>query len=116
MLSAALPWWSDARVRAGNDALAERRPDDALRLADQARAADPLSIRPLVLRARAYTDLGERGRALGSYLRATELQPDNPAAWRALALFLGPDPAAIPAWREVARLDPRDTEAALRAS
>ncbi len=116
MLSAALPWWSDARVRAGGDALAERRPGDALRLADQARAADPLSIRPLVLRARAYTDLGERGRALGSYLRATELQPDNPAAWRALALFLGPDPAAVPAWREVARLDPRDTEAALRAS
>jgi cytochrome c-type biogenesis protein CcmH/NrfG len=115
MLSAALPWWSDARVRAGADALAEGRPEDALRLADQARAADPLSLRPLVLRARAYTDRGERGRALGAYLRATELQPDNPAAWRALALFLGSDPAAGPAWRQVARLDPRDTEAALRA-
>ncbi|MGE4032482.1 MAG: O-antigen ligase family protein [Thermoleophilia bacterium] len=115
VVSAALPWWSAQRVLAGEDALADRRPETALRLAQDARAANPLSPRPLFLMARAYTDLGRPARALGAYRAATDLQPDNPATWRALAVFLGPDRRAAAAWAEVLRLDPRDDEAALRS-
>ncbi len=86
-----------------------------MRLADQARAANPVAPGPLLLLARAHTDDGERARALGAYRRATELAPDDPGTWRALALFLGRDRTAAAAWREVHRLDPRDPEAALRA-
>lgn len=115
VVSATLPWWSSNRVLAGERALGDGRPADAVRLAQQARAADPLAPQPLFLLARAYIDRGQRARALGALQRATELQPDNPATWRALALFLGPDRSSAPAWREVLRLDPRDAEAALRA-
>jgi cytochrome c-type biogenesis protein CcmH/NrfG len=114
-VSATLPWWSVSRTLAGEDALADDRPADAVHLAEQARATDPLSPEPLFLLARAYIDRGQRARALGALQRATEIQPDNPATWRALALFLGPDRSSTPAWREVLRLDPRDAEAALRA-
>jgi cytochrome c-type biogenesis protein CcmH/NrfG len=69
----------------------------------------------LLLLARAYNDLNEPARALGAYREATRIQPDNPSAWRALAIFLGQDPSAAAAWREVRRLDPQDPEAALRA-
>ena len=114
MASAFLPWWSSHLTAAGEDALAGDRARAALRDARDAHAANPLSIAPLLLRARAYDALDQRSRALGAYREATRLQPDNPAAWRALALFLGPDRAAIPAWTHVRRLDPANPEAAIR--
>lgn len=112
--SAALPWWSARAVAEGREALAAGRPEAALDHAAAARAANPLSLGPVLLRAAARSDLGEPARALGAYRRAARLQPDNPAAWRALAVFLGRDPRARDAWREVRRLDPQDAEAALR--
>ncbi len=115
VVSATLPWWSAHRVLAGEDALASGRPGQAISLAEDARAANPFSPRPLLLMGRAYTDLRKPARALGAYRAATELQPDNAATWRALAVFLGPDRRAYAAWSEVLRLDPRDDEAALRA-
>ena len=57
----------------------------------------------------------QAARALGAYRKATEVQPDNPAAWRALARFLGDGPEALEAWARVRGLDPQDPEAALRA-
>jgi hypothetical protein len=115
--SAALPWWSARAVADGRDALADGRPRDALDLARWAEASNPLALGPLLLRAAASSDLQppQPARALGAYERATRLQPDNPASWRALAIFLGEDPRAVAAWRQVRRLDPRDPEAALRA-
>jgi hypothetical protein len=115
--SAALPWWSARAVADGRDALADGRPDDALDLARWAEATNPLALEPLLLRAAARSDLQppEPARALGTYERATRLQPDNPASWRALAIFLGEDARAVAAWRQVRRLDPEDPEAALRA-
>ncbi len=115
VLSAALPWWSTRAVREGREALADGRPGDAVALAKDARAANPLAIAPLVLMAQAYTDQGDLPRALGAYRAATRLQPDNPQSWRALAIFLGPDEQATGAWRRVHRLDPQDPEAAIRA-
>lgn len=114
VVSATLPWWSAHLTAAGEEALADGRPRVALRDARGAHAANPLSIAPLMLRARAYDALDQRSRALGAYREATRLQPDNPAAWRSLALFLEPDRAAIPAWTQVRRLDPRDPDASVR--
>ncbi len=114
VFSAALPWWSARLTASGEDALAAGRERAALRQASDAHAANPLSVAPLLLRARAYDALGQPARALGALHEATRLQPDNPMPWRALAVFLGPDRRAVAAWREVRRLDPQDPEAALR--
>jgi hypothetical protein len=113
--SAALPWWSARAAAQGEDALARGDAAAAISHADEARAADPLALAPLLLRGAAFTDLGQAARALGAYRRTTEVQPDNPAAWRALAIFLGDGPEAGRAWAQVRRLDPQDPEAALRA-
>ncbi len=115
VVSAALPWWSGHLVAEGEDALAENRPAVARDRANDARAANPVSIAPLLLLARAHNDLNEPARALGAYQEATRVQPENPTSWRALAIFLGQDPSAVDAWRHVRRLDPQDPEAALRA-
>ncbi len=114
VLSAVLPWWSSRDVREGREALADGRPGDAVALAKDARATNPLAITPIILMAQAYTDQGDLPRALGAYRAATRVQPDNPQSWRALAIFLGPDRQATAAWRRVHRLDPQDPEAAIR--
>jgi len=116
MASATMPWWSARAASQGEDALAEGRPGAALADADEARTANHLSLAPLLLRGAAYADLGQPARALGAYREATRVQPDNPAAWRALAIYIGDHPSARPAWLEVRRLDPQDPEAALRAA
>ncbi|HEX2503115.1 MAG TPA: O-antigen ligase family protein [Miltoncostaeaceae bacterium] len=113
--SAALPWWSARAAAQGEDALARRDAQAALARAGDARAANPLALAPLLLRGAAFTDLGQAARALGAYRKATEVQPDNPAAWRTLARFLGDGPEAREAWARVRALDPQDPEAALRA-
>ncbi|MFL5540549.1 MAG: tetratricopeptide repeat protein, partial [Longimicrobiaceae bacterium] len=113
--SALLPWWSARAAGPGEDARARGEPRTALARADDARVTNPLALQPLLLRGEAYTDLGQRARALGAYRRAVELQPDNPDAWRALAIFLGDGRASAAAWAQVRRLDPQDPEAALRA-
>ncbi len=113
--SAALPWWSARAAGQAEDALARHEPELALARAADAREVNPLALAPLLTRGAAYTDLGQPARALGAYRAATELQPDNPEAWRALAIFLGEGPEARRAWAEVHRLDPQDPEAALRA-
>jgi hypothetical protein len=112
--SAVMPWWSARAVREGREALADGRPGDAVALAKDARAANPLTIAPLVLMAQAYTDQGDLPRALGAYRAATRVQPRNPQSWRALAIFLGSDRQSAEAWRRVHRLDPQDPEAAIR--
>jgi hypothetical protein len=114
--SAALPWWSARAVAQGEGALARGDTGAALARAGGARAANPLTLAPLLLRGAAFTDLGEAARALGAYREAVRVQPDNPAAWRALAIFLGDGPEARAAWARVLRLDPQDPEAALRAA
>jgi cytochrome c-type biogenesis protein CcmH/NrfG len=102
-------------VAQGEEALARGDAGAALARADDARAANPLALAPLLLRGAAFTDLGQPARALAAYREAVRVQPDNPAAWRALAIFLGDGPEADQAWAEVLRLDPQDPEAALRA-
>jgi tetratricopeptide (TPR) repeat protein len=115
VVSAAAPWAAGRILSSGDDALAAGHPQRALDRAHEARRLNPLTPAPLFLAAQAYSDMGLRARAYGAYVDATRLQPDNPATWRALALFLGQDPRAAAAWRRVHRLDPQDSEAALGA-
>lgn len=113
--SGALPWLSDRTVRAGEDALVRGDVAGALADAADARRLNPTSVRPLFLRARAWTTAGDDAAALAELHRATRVQPDVAQTWRRLARTLGDDPEATAAWRRVLRLDPyaRDARAAL---
>ncbi len=109
--SALLPWWSARAVAAGNEALAESRPEEALEHASAARGRNPLSLAPLRLRALANADVGDRAASITAYRDMTEVQPENPQAWELLALALGDDPEALLAWAQVLGLDPRNERA-----
>jgi len=52
-----------------------------------ARFLNPLSVDPLFALARVEESRGRLGHAERRYIRAVELQPDNPEAWYALGLF-----------------------------
>ena len=45
--------------------------------------------------------------------RATEVQPDNPAAWTLLAISYGDTAAGRAAWQQVLVLSPQDQRARL---
>ena len=109
--SALLPWWSARAVAAGNEALAESRPEEALDHAAAARGRNPLSLAPLRLRALANADVGDRGASIDAYLDMTKVQPENPHAWELLALALGNDPGALNAWVQVIVYDPLNARA-----
>ena len=64
--------------------------DDPARAFVNARAAasaDPLSLDPHYRLAALYHAVGQDGRARAEYLRATQIQPDNPEPWVWLAAF-----------------------------
>jgi tetratricopeptide (TPR) repeat protein len=110
--SAVLPWSSDRAWRAGQAALGAGDPAGALREAATARQRNPLSLRPLQLRALALASLGRRPEAVEALRRGTEVQPENPRAWKALAAAQRGDPAAARvAWIRVHVLDPYDPDA-----
>lgn len=112
VVGALLPWWSVRLADGASAALADDRPRVALERADAAHARNPFALEPLRLKAAAHAALGQPALAYGTYIEMTRVQPDNPASWRALARFLGNDPRATDAWRQVLRLDPRDGDAA----
>lgn len=110
--SALMPWWSARTADAADAALARGDAARAVELSEAAGARNPLALGPLRVRARAYRALGDEPRAYGAFLEMTRTQPENPAAWRQLALYLGSDPRATDAWRRVLELSPRDGDAA----
>ncbi|MCU0308847.1 MAG: O-antigen ligase family protein [Thermoleophilia bacterium] len=110
--STLLPWWSQEQVNAGNQAIAAGRPAAAEARADEARALNPLSVQPLILRAQAAALRGDPVAVVSAAREATEVQPDNPATWKLLARLLGTaTPEAVRAWRRVLELSPRDQSA-----
>jgi hypothetical protein len=113
MLSALLPWWSQEKVAAGNQAISAGQPAVAGQRAAEASDLNPLAIQPWLLRARAAAlmdnPLGMRDAAH----RATEVQPDNPAGWSLLAIAYGDTPEGAAAWRRVLVLNPQDSRARL---
>lgn len=111
VVSALLPWASAVAVRSSQEALAR---GDVVAALDRARLAaqlDPLSARPDWARAEALALRGERGRALAVYIAAAEDRPDDPAAWRRVALAARSGPVARAAWERALALDPQDPRA-----
>ena len=93
----------------GERAAFGRRPT---RLPVRAQRLDPLSPEPLYARATVAIGLGDAAAADAFYVRATRLQPENPATWYALGLnrYIGGDLCgAYFALNEAYTLDPRSS-------
>lgn len=81
------PWFADRRVEAARDAIDAGRPGQAAERADEARALNPVAVDPLFVAAVAAEQREDLLGALRLYVRATELQPENPETWRELGRF-----------------------------
>ncbi len=112
-LSAVIPWWSQEKVSSGNRAIAAGQPAVAEHLAGEASGLNPLAIEPWLLRARAAALLDNPAGMRIAALRATQVQPDNPAGWALLAVAYGATPEGDDAWRHVLALSPHDRRALL---
>ncbi|MGH3136834.1 MAG: O-antigen ligase family protein [Gaiellaceae bacterium] len=87
LVSFSFPRLADHMERSSTRALAA---DDLERARDRAlwaRFFNPLSVGPLFALARVEESRGRLGHAERRYIRAVELQPDNPDTWYALGLF-----------------------------
>ncbi|MCB9011060.1 MAG: O-antigen ligase family protein [Actinobacteria bacterium] len=111
--SAALPWLSDWASRASTQARLQGDLVTARSRAGLAGDLNPFSLTPFQQRALALIAQGDRQGAVDTYRRAVRRQPENPEAWRRLAILI-PDPAeARVAWIQVHLLDPFDRQARL---
>jgi len=108
-----VPWWSQEKVASGNQAISAGQPAIAEARAAEASGLNPLAVEPWLLRARAAALLDDRVGMRRAALRATEVQPANPAAWSLLAVAYGDSPEADAAWRRVLELNKYDVRAAV---
>ncbi len=86
-------------------------PAQALTLAHQAHALDPVSLEPIFARANVQVVLGLTAAARASYLQAVEQQPSNPLPWLQLTEFEiaeGEFASARASWLRLSALDPHD--------
>ena len=87
LVSFSFPRLADRMERSSTRALSANDIERARDRALWARFLNPLSIDPLFALARIEEYRGRLGHAEQRYIRAVELQPDNPEAWYALGLF-----------------------------
>jgi tetratricopeptide (TPR) repeat protein len=87
LVSFSFPRLADRMERASTRALASDDLELARDRALWARFFNPLAVEPLFALARVDESRGRPGDAERRYIRAVELQPDNPEAWYALGLF-----------------------------
>jgi O-antigen ligase len=87
LVSFSFPRLADRMERASTRALASDDLELARDRALWARFFNPLAVEPLFALARIDELRGRPGDAERRYIRAVELQPDNPEAWYALGLF-----------------------------
>ena len=112
-VSVATPWLAQRSVRDVNPALERGDVDAARDAAERARSLDPLSLDPILARARVEEEAGDEAAALAAYRRATELQPDNPVSWYELGLYefhLGDRCSAYVHLNRAYTLDPSGTQ------
>ena len=86
-VSIATPSLAQRSVRDVNPALERGDIDAARAAATRARSLDPLSLAPLLARARVEEEAGDEGAALRAYRRAAAAQPENPVPWYELGLY-----------------------------
>jgi hypothetical protein len=87
LLSFSFPRLSDRMERSSTRALSANDLEQARDRALWARFFNPLSVDPLFALARIEQFRGRLGHAERRYIRAVELQPDNPETWHALGIF-----------------------------
>ena len=87
LVSFSFPRLADRAERESTRALASNDFDRARDLAHRARFFNPVSAGPLLALAGVAERQGLAERAEHDYIRAAELQPDNPDTWYALGLF-----------------------------
>jgi O-Antigen ligase len=87
LVSFTFPRLADRAERRSTRALAARDYERALDEADRARFFNPVSVDPLFARARVAESRGVSWKAERAYIRAVELQPDNPETWYTLGIF-----------------------------
>ena len=87
LVSFSFPRLADRMERGSTRALTVTDLELARDRALWARFFNPLSIDPIFALARVEESRGRLGHAEKHYIRAVELQPDNPEAWYALGLF-----------------------------
>jgi len=87
LASFSFPRLADRMERSSTHALGSGDVELALDRARWARFFNPLSIDPLLALARIEEYRGRLGHAERHYIRAVEIQPDNPESWYALGLF-----------------------------
>jgi tetratricopeptide (TPR) repeat protein len=81
------PWLAERSLRGVGDALGRGDLAAARDAAERARSLDPLSLDPVLARARVEEQAGNEAAALAAYERAAELQPENPEPWLQLGLY-----------------------------
>jgi Flp pilus assembly protein TadD len=113
VLAVALPALADRDVDRALAAADDGRIDDAVDAANRARRLNPLSLGPLDARAQAADAAGDQAAAVAWYVKATELQPENPDPWYDLGFYhwlvTGDMCAAYQAFNRSYTLDPRST-------
>ena len=87
VVSVVTPWLADRSVRDVDSALERGAVEDARDAARLARSLDPLSVEPLLARARVEEEARDFDAALGIYRETTRVQPENPVSWLELGLY-----------------------------
>ena len=87
LVSFSFPRLADRAERRSTKALADGDLDEALDEARWAHFFNPVSADPLFARARVAEREGVAWRAERYYIKAVELQPDNPLTWYTLGVF-----------------------------
>ena len=114
VVSTARPEAALARVDDSLAALADRRPDDARRLATQAGELNPLALEPLFALGEVEGSAGRLDAARRAYEQAVKLQPSSTESWVRLANFElqhGDNGKALESVRPALYLDPRSPAA-----
>ncbi|HET8651158.1 MAG TPA: O-antigen ligase family protein [Gaiellaceae bacterium] len=87
LASLAAPWLAAREVESAYAALERRDAGEAASDARRARTLNPLAVEPLFAEAVAEEVAGDDRKALDLYIRAVELQPENPRTWFELGRF-----------------------------
>jgi hypothetical protein len=87
VLGAWMTWQPLRSAQAITAATNATRNPQAFADARSAAARDPLSYEPLFLLAALYQRIGDNDAARAQYVKATQLQPENPVTWQQLGYF-----------------------------
>ena len=86
-VSVVTPWLAQRTLDRVDPAIERGDLESARDATRRARSLDPLSLEPVLARARTEEAAGDEVAALAAYREAVEIQPENPASWLELGLY-----------------------------